>query len=168
MAGRLRVDEITNQQNGAPSFPSGFKFPNVDSTDHSVLDWYEEGQFTPNIEGGTTAGVATYGPNRYGFFVRVGRLVSISFRVGWTAHTGTGQIKITFTGMPYSIGGLAGYDIPPGVTDGLGALPLAMRNTAGGLWLHQTGLVYVNSAAGYTGVTMVSSNEIIGQGSFLA
>lgn len=64
-----------------------------------LLNWYEEGTFTPTIYGGTTAGTATY-VAAAGFYTRIGRLVSIQFYVDWNTHTGTGAMNVG--GMPFA------------------------------------------------------------------
>lgn len=64
-----------------------------------LLNWYEEGTFTPTIYGGTTAGTATY-VAAAGFYTRIGRLVSIQLYVDWNTHTGTGGMNVG--GLPFS------------------------------------------------------------------
>ena len=64
-----------------------------------LLNWYEEGTFTPTIYGSTTAGTATY-VAAAGFYTRIGRLVSIQLYVDWNTHTGTGGMNVG--GLPFS------------------------------------------------------------------
>lgn len=64
----------------------------------SNRDLYEEGVFTPVIEGTTTAGIATYS-QQVGKYTRIGNVVNFSINVSITAHTGTGSIKIS--GLPF-------------------------------------------------------------------
>lgn len=63
-----------------------------------VLDWYEEGTFTPAIGGRTTAGTGTY-TLQDGKFTRIGNVVYFYVKIVWTAHTGTGTMYIRF--LPY-------------------------------------------------------------------
>lgn len=63
----------------------------IDST--NILDWYQEGSFSPTVIGGSVAGVATMGYS-YGQFVRIGKLVFASFQAQWSNHTGSGHILI--------------------------------------------------------------------------
>lgn len=99
MAGRIRVDEIASALNDAPQAPFGIRFPNLDKTGTTILDWYEEGLFTPIIVGGTTAGVGTY-TYQNGMYTRIGNVVNVSLRVEVSAHTGTGSIKFSLPFIP--------------------------------------------------------------------
>ena len=65
------------------------------------LDDYEEGTFTPGIEGTTTAG--TFTPNNSytrGRYTKVGRLVQVYFGLVYSSFTGTGNIRLT--GLPFA------------------------------------------------------------------
>jgi hypothetical protein len=64
-----------------------------------ILTDYEEGTWVPVTEGTTTAGVGTYG-TRTGRYTKIGRRVFFSCVTAWSAHTGTGNLKIT--GLPYT------------------------------------------------------------------
>ena len=79
----------------------GLKFPptQVASADTNTLDDYEEGTWTPTIEGSTTAGTGTYAFQN-GRYTKIGRLVQIVFNVNISAHTGTGNILIA--GVPFA------------------------------------------------------------------
>lgn len=79
----------------------GVAFPAAQSasTDANTLDDYEEGSFTPVIQGSTTAGTATY-VTRYGYYTKVGRLVTVNIFIDWNSHTGTGDTRIA--GLPFT------------------------------------------------------------------
>jgi hypothetical protein len=81
----------------------GITFPSAQSasTDANTLDDYEEGTFTPTIEGTSTAGTATYS-TQVGRYTKIGRLVSISIRVAYSAGNGTGNLRIA--GLPFVTG----------------------------------------------------------------
>ena len=64
-----------------------------------LLNWYEEGTWTPTIIGTTTAGTGTYSA-QLGRYTRIGRTVYIQLQLIWTAHTGTGNMKIA--GLPFT------------------------------------------------------------------
>lgn len=101
-AGRLLVGISSANTAGARLQTSnGLTFPatQVVSTDPNTLDDYEEGTFTPTVEGGTTAGTATYS-TRTGTYVKVGKVVFIYVGLTWTGGTGTGNMKIT--GLPFT------------------------------------------------------------------
>lgn len=83
---------------GTPSAPS-LKLGNVASADSSTLDHYEEGTFTPLIEGTTAAGVPTYSA-RFGRYTRLGNRVSWTCRLTMTSLGGmTGSIRLG--GFPF-------------------------------------------------------------------
>ena len=85
----------------------GVTFPAtpVASSDANCLDDYEEGTFTPTIVGATTAGVGVYS-DQSGFYTKVGNLVTVQIYLNWSAHTGTGSMKIS--GLPFSSAQLSG------------------------------------------------------------
>jgi len=55
------------------------------------------GTFTPVLEGISSAGVGTYSVQK-GTYAREGKLMHISIALTWSAHTGTGSLRIT--GLP--------------------------------------------------------------------
>jgi hypothetical protein len=64
-----------------------------------LLNDYEEGTWTPRIEGSTTPGTTTYTIQR-GSYTKVGRLVTCSFTIQWSATTAAGNLKIF--GLPFT------------------------------------------------------------------
>lgn len=54
--------------------------------------------WTPFVFGGTVAGVGTY-TLQDGFYIKQGRMVFTQARIRWTAHTGTGVMKVG--GLPF-------------------------------------------------------------------
>jgi hypothetical protein len=58
-----------------------------------LLNWYEEGTWTPTIIGTTTSGVGVY-TTQTGKYTRIGRAVNFYCLVVWVAHTGTGNMQI--------------------------------------------------------------------------
>jgi len=64
-----------------------------------LLNDYEEGTFLPNVQGSTTTGVGVYSTTdaRY---TKVGRLVTAEIYIVWSAHTGTGDLRIG--GLPFT------------------------------------------------------------------
>jgi hypothetical protein len=67
-----------------------------------LLADYEEGTWTPVVVGTTSAGTGTYTVQQ-AHYVKVGNVVNFTLALGWSAHTGTGNIEIT--GLPFSIPG---------------------------------------------------------------
>ena len=82
---------------GATSSPSA---PIIMTSE--LLNDYEEGTFTPIVLGSTTAGVGVYSIQD-GAYTKIGRLVTVNIYIVWTAHTGTGNLKIG--GLPFTSGG---------------------------------------------------------------
>jgi hypothetical protein len=80
---------------------NGLQFPATQaaSANANTLDDYEEGSWTPTIVGGTTAGAGTY-TTQVGKYTKIGNSVTITGRVTWTAHTGTGGMRIG--GLPFT------------------------------------------------------------------
>jgi len=84
-----------------PAPPPVFAVPATQSasTNANTLDDYEEGSWTPTVEGTSTAGTVTYGlrANKY---TKIGNVVHISLYLGWSGGTGTGNLKIS--GLPFT------------------------------------------------------------------
>ena len=79
----------------------------------SSLDDYEEGQWTPNIQGTGSNNSKTY-VNQMGEYTKIGHMVFVRFRVSWSArNTDSGSAAIF--GLPYActdnigIGGAMAY-----------------------------------------------------------
>jgi hypothetical protein len=83
--------------------PVGITFPAtaVASADANTLDDYQETDLATTIEvvGTSSAGSATY-VTRAVSATRIGNRVFVSGTLAWSAHTGTGNLKIT--GLPYA------------------------------------------------------------------
>ena len=70
-----------------------------------VLSQYDEGTFTPTVQGTSTAGVGTY-TIQTGHYVRIGKLVTFQISLAWSAHTGTGNIAGVY-GLPFAAANVA-------------------------------------------------------------
>ena len=67
-----------------------------------MLSDYEEGTFTPTIQGTGSANACTY-TNQLGKYTKVGRLVTVDVYVSWSAKTAdTGSALVN--GLPFAIG----------------------------------------------------------------
>jgi hypothetical protein len=96
----VECGSFTNSGNLA--FPSGkgIDFSATAGTGTSELfDDYEEGAWTPVVEGSTTAGTGTYG-NQIGLYTKVGRVVHFQCWLQVNSHTGTGVTLIK--GLPFT------------------------------------------------------------------
>ena len=78
----------------------GLQF-NGDTAAANALDDYEEGTFTPTVTGSSTAGTGTYNTNgQVGRYTKIGNRVSFTIYVDWSAHTGTGNLRVS--GLPFT------------------------------------------------------------------
>jgi hypothetical protein len=64
-----------------------------------LLADYEEGTFTPVIEGTSSAGTATYAV-QVGKYTKIGNRVFFNLAVIWSSGTGTGNLRIA--GLPFT------------------------------------------------------------------
>ena len=64
-----------------------------------LFDDYEEGTFTPDIIGSVSAGTGTYA-YRIGRYTKIGDRVLFNLIMSWSAHTGTGFMRID--GLPFT------------------------------------------------------------------
>lgn len=71
-----------------------------------LLNDYEEGDWTPTYYGSSTAGTTTY-TTQVGRYTKVGRSVTVSFQVGMSNATGTGDIRIG--GFPFTANASIGF-----------------------------------------------------------
>lgn len=115
---------------------NGIKFPStqIPSSDVNTLDDYEEGTWTPTLIGTTTAGVQTYSAQN-GSYVKIGKLVFISFRVTLTAKGGTIAGNIRVGGLPFPIASLAtlNFGVLFGITMASGfTVQFGSSSTSGG------------------------------------
>ena len=89
------------------TFSTGVLF-GTDTAAANTLDDYEEGTWTPTIEGSTTAGTCSY-VYQNGTYTRIGDIVWVQCRVSWTGHTGTGDIRLK--GFPFNGPTTGFYDL---------------------------------------------------------
>ena len=74
-----------------------------------LLDDYEEGTFTPTISGSSSAGSGTYSVQE-GRYTKVGNLVYVTAVMTWSAHTGTGNMRLS--GLPFTVLNVVGLEPP--------------------------------------------------------
>ena len=101
-AGELLVGVNTATANGGViQVSNGITFPATQSaaSNANTLDDYEEGTFTPTALGSTTAGTTTY-VSQAGSYTKIGRQVTASVIVNYSAMTGTGNLQIG--GLPFT------------------------------------------------------------------
>ena len=97
LAGNIGIGGATPTTSG-----TGITFPATASasTNANTLDDYEEGTFTPTISGASSAGTGTY-TTQQGRYTKIGNMVNINVSVYTSAHTGSGQIRLT--NLPFTI-----------------------------------------------------------------
>jgi hypothetical protein len=60
---------------------------------------YRNTSFTPTVVGTTTAGTGTYS-SQVGHYTRMGNMVTFTLQLVWSAHTGTGNLRVS--GLPFT------------------------------------------------------------------
>lgn len=95
--GDVQNSNVIIDDSGELYVPGGISLPNT-NMEGNVLDYYEEGSFTPTVKGNTTDGVGTYVAQK-GVYTRIGDTCFFTIYVSISAHTGTGGIK--FSGLPF-------------------------------------------------------------------
>jgi len=100
----VQKDQSLALQGTSPAAGTGITFPATQSAsaDANTLDDYEEGTWTPTIEGTSTAGTTSYS-SRNARYTKVGRMVTISTYVSWNSGTGTGNLRMS--NLPFPHGG---------------------------------------------------------------
>ena len=139
-------------------YQHGVWMPNNPVVNTDVLDYYQEGIWTPVIEGATSAGAGTY-TKQYGTYTRIGNRVLATMDVAWSAHTGTGDLLVS--GMPYFATILTIRDFP--------VTPIGISYTAGDQFLLGTGgaswvkfnLVKIATTGVESAVGIVSSGRLV-------
>jgi hypothetical protein len=101
-SGRLLVGVTSaTADGGVLELSGGITFPAtaVAASNANTLDDYEEGTWTPVIEGSSTAGTGTYS-TQVGRYTKVGNTVVAHLFLDWSAHTGSGNLRIA--GLPFT------------------------------------------------------------------
>lgn len=126
-----------------------------------LFDDYEEGTFTPTIEG-TTSGEATYGTPREGFYTKIGNAVTIQLAVKIaTSGTMSGNIKVG--GLPFSEGAFGnGASVSVGYGDALNTIT-AGYNLGGRV---QGAAINMNIWNAATGIAALSTALLSADGHF--
>lgn len=138
----------------------GLALGNNASTNPTTMDWYEEGTWTPVIEGASSAGTGTY-TLQYGTFTRIGNRVYYTFNVAWSAHTGTGRLMLA--NLPYITTILTQRPFPVNVTGTAGSQFYFLTGGTG--WL-KPDLVSVDATGASSLVNIYASGTIVGVGHY--
>lgn len=128
--------------------------PNGSGTVHKELfDDYEEGFFTPNIIGTSSAGTATYS-NRVGSYTKVGDTVYFQINLLYSGGTGSGNLRIS--GLPFTSAdnNTRGYGT---VAIGYSSIALAANSYATAfVAANSTEVVFVNNTVGGGSISAVA------------
>jgi hypothetical protein len=159
----LGVGVTPSAGRGAIQLSAGVGFPatQVASSDANTLDDYEEGTFTPTIIGTSTAGTGTYSVQS-GTYTKVGRLVSCQIFLDWTAHTGTGDMRIS--GLPFQVSSASNYFAASAIGY-FSNVSLSAGNIATGYAINATSVItlgqYPTGGGAGAGIAMDTSGEIL-------
>lgn len=113
--------------------------------------------FTPTIVGATTAGAGTYSVQT-GFYTRVDQTVTFTLTLVWSAHTGTGLMRIGMGTLPTPIA--QNIIFPAGTANMTGSTSPAVQ------W--NSAVFNIVNAESLAGITMDTAATIIVSGSFEA
>lgn len=92
-------------------FAGGAKFRGA-SSDPNVLDYYEEGNFTPAMTFATPGNLSTnYGANNRGRYTRIGDNVTVHFDLDVTPTFTTAAGAFSITGLPFTSGAVPGNGV---------------------------------------------------------
>ena len=146
---RLRLNDtgaLVLQGGTVTANGTGITFPATQSasSNANTLDDYEEGTFTPTVIGLNTAGTTTY-ITQIGLYTKIGRAVTVSFKVGYSAATGIGTLAVR--GFPFAGAGTSAEYIGSIMADNLD-MPNSGSYTA-----------YLNGGAGSSGVEIYSTTD---------
>lgn len=99
-AQRLVLSPTGLLQLAAGNTGGGVALNNAANTSPNVLDWYEEGTFTPTLTG---IGTPTY-TTQSGSYTRIGNVVHFNITLNWTG--GTNGAGITVASLPFTAAGV--------------------------------------------------------------
>lgn len=96
----MRLTSAGLLQLAAGNTGGGVALNNAANTSPTVLDWYEEGTFTPTLTG---IGTPTY-TTQLGSYTRIGNVVHFNITLNWTG--GTNGAGITVASLPFTAAGV--------------------------------------------------------------
>jgi hypothetical protein len=136
---------------------SGISFPATQSasSDANTLDDYEEGTFTPTIIGASTAGTGTYSA-QVGRYTKIGHRVFLDISLEWSAHTGTGSMRVS--GLPFTPSTSSGYKVVgPIVTNNITLTANTLPTALTGFFITQILLIEFDVGGGGTSEPAIDS-----------
>ncbi len=155
--GNLLVGTTTNNASGGViQVSNGITFPATQSasSDANTLDDYEEGTWTPSI-----GGDATYGGDRGGRYVKVGKVVTVWGKIQITTK-GTGSAT-TISGLPFTSANL-GLE-SSGSTTYYSSLAVNVITPQASVATNSTSVQFYSATS--AGTSLGSTSSIFGDGS---
>lgn len=109
-----------------------------------LLNWYEDGTFTPGLMFGAGTTGITYAPSTTGKYTRIGRQVTVTGAVILTNKgSSTGQAQIT--GLPFNVGSDSVSNLRVGSITSSGTIQNVMFATANKIFLYQISAIGVSA-----------------------
>ena len=99
-AGRTQTSNGIVQGTAATGYNFTANTPAAGMTSQ-LLNWYEEGNWTPTLTGSSTNPTVTYSLQR-ARYTRIGRLVTVESYLAWSAFSG-GSGDVYISGLPFTI-----------------------------------------------------------------
>jgi len=135
----------------------------------TLLNWYEEGTFTPAITGETTNPTVSYSTQQ-GYYTRVGRVVTINIRMTLSAYSG-GSGNVLISGLPFAASGTGSpfsmYMELSNVTFGAGYTSVSYRPLTGQTYGRFNAVGSGVATAALTVSALTSTSDIIVSGVYL-
>lgn len=128
----------------------------IGSSDYSLFG--DQGTFTPVLEGATTAGSGTYSTQNGRYTVQ-GRMVSFEIEITWTAHTGTGGMRIT--GLPANALGVCPVSVLTSDITFSGQIAAYVEGGQSRILLRS-----MSSGSGHAGISMDTAGSLFIAGSY--
>ena len=158
---------FTNGSERARFLAAGGLTFNGDTAAANALDDYENGTFTPTVEGSTVTGTVTYSAQR-GKYTKVGHRVFFEIYVAWGSGTGSGS-QLYIYGLPYTVSGT--NSTYPAVTIGYwDSVSFAANSSPAALCASNSTYVYFysipNGGGGNTAIAYDASGSIIISGHY--
>ena len=147
---------------------------NGDTAAANTFDDYEEGTWTPTIEGSTSAGTYTYGV-QHGEYIKVGNMVMANFRIDQINRSSAGSGNLEIHGFPFTSASstlqyfwgnvvLEYFDTAPSTVD----LCLGLRDGATNALIWETRDATTNGIVSITDLNNASNGDIWGQVTYIS
>ena len=146
---------------------------NGDTSTSNALDDYEEGQWTPTIQGSSTNGTYTYGTN-HGEYMKVGNIVVANFRIDQIGVSSAGSGNIEIHGFPFTAKSttlqyywgsviLEYFDTAPSTV----ALSVGMRDGNNNALIWESRDTTTNGVVSITDINNTSNADVWGQVTYM-